>query len=341
MRPRLWECVERQPGLHASLLEWQRILGEDYARVERYFRPTDRRVTHMPCRVSCRQWCRRRVVRHGPGHVVAICDEGDPKYAVDETDLISYELNLGAVCRDLCSALAIEPAVDNVVELHQTWQCGFVRSLQGISHPVYLSIQMEDQHMMEVGLKLAAMNRTPMILLLPTTRRMSGLVRHVLAANQTAWTPLNQTVDWSPEGRMITDLNLAEMLAPADPKESFRSAEPVRKDVGDKITIERQEMDDGVHWIVNGEDKGVFYHRNDTKQAFILGRLYEQIGYAWVKHPIFIKNLGWSEANYFGLSGKPKLMQNQLYHIRRFLGVKIEFHKDKGVRFAESVVRLT
>ena len=256
--PKLWSCVEGLPGLAGVPLDWRQLLGEDFARSnKRYLRPIDQLATTIPCRVGCTPLCRRRAVRHGPGDVVAICDEGDPKYAVDEMDLLIYELNLGAVCRDLCGALDMEPAVEQVAGLHQTWRCGFLRSRQGTRHPVYLSIQMEDQHLVEVALRLSTMNRTQRIMLLPTTRRLSELVRHVLESNQTAWTPLDRTVGWSAEGRMVADVNLAELLASAGRPETAASAEPAGQgEIGNRITIERREMDDGVHWIVNGDGQG-------------------------------------------------------------------------------------
>ena len=340
MQPKLWECVERQPGLAAIQFDWQRLLGDDYAWIERYLSPIDGTATTVPCRVGCTPWCRRRVVQHSSDHCVAICDEGDPKYVVDVEELIPHELNMDAVCRDLCGVLKVEPAVVKISGLHQTWQCGFLKSRQGLRHPVLLSIQMEDHHLVEVALRLCAMNRTPQILLLPTTRQMSELARHVLESNQTAWMPLDGTVGWSAEGRMIADVNLAGLLATVGPKEASCNAEQVAADVGDKITIERREMDDGVHWFVAGVDKGVFYRRTPSKQSFILETLYERIGHGWIPHPLFIKHLGWTEAAYFGSSVETKRMQKQLNNLRSFLGVEIDFRKDRGVRFAESIVRV-
>lgn len=98
-------------------------------------------------------------------------------------------------------------------------------------------------------------------------------------------------------------------------------------------TIERREMDDGVHWFVDGEDKGVLCKRPATDRALILDTLYERIGTGWVPHAFFMKHLDLSEKFYKGR------MQKQLNHLRNILGVKIECRKDKGVRFAEDVTR--
>ena len=178
------------------------MLGEDFARIERYLRPTDQQVTTISCRVGCRPDCWRRVVRHGPGDIVAVCDEGNKKCALDEMELLVHELNMGTVYRDLCGALNVEPAVEQVTGLHQTWRMGFLKSRPGIHNPVYLSIQMEEHHLVEVALRLSSSTRTPQILLLPTMRRMGTLARNVLESHQSVWLPLDQTVKRSSEGRM-------------------------------------------------------------------------------------------------------------------------------------------
>jgi hypothetical protein len=339
MQPGLWECVERQPGLAAIQFDWQQLLGNDYARIERYLNPTNRKATTIPCRVGCTPWCRRRVVQHSSDHCVAICDEGDPKYVVDAEDLISHELNMDTVCRDLCGALKVEPAVAKISGLHQTWQCGFLKSRQGIRHPVFLSIQMEEHHLVEVALRLCAVNRTPQVLLLPTTRRMSEPARQVLESNQTAWLPLDRTVGWSADGRMMADVNLAELLAPAGQPDTVASAEPPPVETDDSITIERRALDDGVHWIVGGVDKGRLYTRSDAKKARILDTLYELIGRGWIPHATFIALTTWPADTYFGSSSETGRMQKQLNYLRGKLGVRIEFKKDQGVRFAENIIQ--
>lgn len=106
-----------------------------------------------------------------------------------------------------------------------------------------------------------------------------------------------------------------------------------------KVTIGIDRRDDGVHWLVNGEDKGVFYTKEGAIKAKILNILYEQIGLGWVPHKTIWQAVAWSEADYFGPSTEPGRMQKQLTETRKFLGVKVEFSKRHGVRFAEGVVK--
>jgi len=107
----------------------------------------------------------------------------------------------------------------------------------------------------------------------------------------------------------------------------------------DKRVLDRKDVDERVHWFVNGVDKGPFFVRPSANKAKIIEALYGQIGLGWVPHKTFMDACGWKEQEYYPSFDNPGRMQRQLTHIRKFLGVKIEFRKDKGVRFAENVVK--
>jgi len=107
----------------------------------------------------------------------------------------------------------------------------------------------------------------------------------------------------------------------------------------DKIVLERKEIDERVHWFVNGEDKGHVFVRPESISAKITEILYDQIGHGWVPHKTFMNACAWKEDEYFPVSGDPGRMQRQLNIIRKILGVAIDFRKGKGVRFAENIVK--
>ena len=107
----------------------------------------------------------------------------------------------------------------------------------------------------------------------------------------------------------------------------------------DSVVIERRNVGEEVHWIVNGVDKGKFYVRKDSKKAKIIEILFDQIGIGWVRHNTFMNACAWTKEKYFRSSDDPGCMQRQLTEIRNFLDVGIEFRKNRGVRFAENVVK--
>lgn len=109
--------------------------------------------------------------------------------------------------------------------------------------------------------------------------------------------------------------------------------------ITDQIIIERKKIDEKIHWIVNGVDKGPVYVRSDTICAKITEILYDQIGHGWVLHKTFMYACAWKKDEYFPASGDPGRMQRQLNNIRKKLGVAIDFRKEKGVRFPENIVK--
>ena len=107
----------------------------------------------------------------------------------------------------------------------------------------------------------------------------------------------------------------------------------------DAIVIDRVACEDGVHWVVDGKDKGVFFSRANSIKARILDILYNQAGNGWIPHRTFIEKTGWTEKEYYGKAPDTGRMQKQLTDIRTFLGVEVHFRRDHGVRFAEKVVK--
>ena len=122
------------------------------------------------------------------------------------------------------------------------------------------------------------------------------------------------------------------------PKADAKQSSLGEKDLG-KFVIARKEINEEVHWIVNGTDNGKYYVRPDVKKAKIIEVLFNQIGLGWVPHKTFMNTCAWNNDEYFPSLGNPGCMQRQLTDIRNFLKVQIEFSRDKGVRFAENVVK--
>jgi hypothetical protein len=93
-------------------------------------------------------------------------------------------------------------------------------------------------------------------------------------------------------------------------------------------------------WYVDGKLRKVYGpKKKNCMQSKILNILYNQIGNGWIPHETFIYATGWTAKEYWGTKRNvPGYMQQQLRHIRKFLGVKIKFNKGAGIKFSEEVV---
>jgi hypothetical protein len=103
--------------------------------------------------------------------------------------------------------------------------------------------------------------------------------------------------------------------------------------------VEFTKDEDGWHWIVNQQDKGVVAKKDSSIIYKISRILYDQIGCGWTPHKTFYQKIGWTEEEYFGVKDKTGRMQKQLGILRKNFGLKIFFRKDQGVNFSEEVVK--
>lgn len=339
LRPRLWKCIERLPGLSAPGPGWCALLGEDLYLITQYLRPTDRLAQTIPCAQACTPGCRRRVVCHGPDDCVAICPEGESKYAVAHTDLIIQKLDVPAFGERLGKMLGLSGHVDPVQGLHHTWLLGHYLSRSGTAYPVYLMIQQDPALAQMAVMQLCLCHDAPFALLVPTTSALNDLARRAIESCQSAWIALDKTIYWSVEGKMHTDLNLANIFVRGSgDRSSPAEAAPPPPSEG-QVVIERREMADGIHWFVDGTNKGVFYKRRNSIRANIIEILFNQISNGYVPHKTFINVCGWTEGHYFGKGSDVKVIQKHLTDIRNFLGLEVQFRIESGVRFGDNIVK--
>jgi hypothetical protein len=104
------------------------------------------------------------------------------------------------------------------------------------------------------------------------------------------------------------------------------------------VVVELVRNQDGWHWFVDGEDRGIVATRENTIRYKISHILFNQVGAGWIPHKTFMNATGWTPAEYFDQTGQTGAMQKQLRRLRRILGFEIVFSKEKGVRFPDRVV---
>jgi hypothetical protein len=169
---RLWQALERIPGLAAVTQEWRSLLGDEYELVEAFLRPNGKLATGYPCPEPEGCGCVHAVVEHAPDDIVAVCRctprrcEAIP---LRRQDIVVYELNRSALGASIASALQItQDEKASVDGLPMTSQIGTYSPYAGFRFPVYLTIQMEPDEFERVVDGLLCRNDKPFILLIPT-----------------------------------------------------------------------------------------------------------------------------------------------------------------------------
>jgi len=122
-------------------------------------------------------------------------------------------------------------------------------------------------------------------------------------------------------------------------KETFSSKKEVDKsnDIGiKKVKLEINE--NSYRWYVN--TKLILEKRKSRIRFNFIKTLYDQIGFRWIKHDVFMNMFNWKDlTGYHGSFGKTGKMGKLVSEMRKKLGVDILYDKKLGVCFSDNVVK--
>ncbi len=326
----LWQCLDQVEGLSAAFIHWEHAFEGAFHAFEPYLRPTSRRATRIPCPTPCEKTCYRHVIEHAPNDWVAACPEGLPALPLSKQDILVYEVNVRKLCGTLAYALHIEPGYEPILGLPKAWRLGIYSATPMERTPVFLSLYREPASFKRIAVELLFQNSIPLIVLGMIRANCPGNVEALLRKNNSVYAPLEELVAIETQEIRV----LRELKSFLSSKAATTEEIPVAAQ-----TIGRYKCDDGIHWTVNGIDKGIFFKRKNAIKAKIIEILFEQIGNGWIPHATFMHACGWSRERYFGEANEPKIIQKHPTDIRNFLGVDVEFRIEYGIRFAEHIVK--
>ena len=345
-----WRTLEFIPGLSAVEAYWKFRFGTDYKFGKRFLRPNGKTAVSHPCMFPNVCGCDHDVVVHGLDDIVAVCNCGREcnTFTLQQPDIVIYELNRPLLDSALASTLMLSKESDSETDIHRTTRIGNISQNSGLRFPVYLTTQLEKQDFANVVDGLLSRNDTPFILVAPNRELCTSKTEKRLTDRKSSFIPLSENV-------VIADNQLFKLLRPLKDillqfvKLNFQSTDllppkdeqsSINKEFPEELNVlERKVFGEEVHWIVNGVDKGRFFLRKNVIKAKIIEILYDQIGRGWISHRTFMNSCAWKKHEYFRSMGNPGCMQRQLTHIRKFLGIQIEFKQNKGVRFKENIVK--
>ncbi|HOZ49069.1 MAG TPA: hypothetical protein PLO37_06745 [Candidatus Hydrogenedentes bacterium] len=326
----LWRRLERLAGHAAVMVEWRMLLGPCFEHFERYLRPTEREATQILCAGQCTRGCSRRIVRHGPRDIVALCPEDECSIDLEPEDCVIHEIDAARLLVDMGRGLGIEAQPEPLAGFPAVYRLGASYLPPSCRIPIIVSLNGDPETFAKAAAHLVLFDDAPFLLVGLTRRVCPPGTEAVLRRQSAIFVSLDGYLDCTGAG-----------FVPRFPLRDFFCAE---QDSAGTIpegatVIERVEHGHEVRWLVNGVDRGAFSTRATTIKARILNILYDQAGLGWVPHRTFLQAVGWSHEEYFGSSTEPGRMQKQLTEIRKFLGVAVGFSKLNGVRFAEEVVK--
>jgi hypothetical protein len=204
-------ALEELPTGCGTAADWQHYVGAAWPAWQRGF--LDERTepaTHLCCPHEC--GCAHRVVQHGPGRIVAVC-ECDPWNCADipltAPEVVDWEFNRARLARALCRALELDRREQDL-GLPGTQQ---VATFSATAVPVVLTIQQERHEFRQVVAELATRWREGFILFTPTSRLVDGRVQEFLSGARAKFFDLESHFDLTPWGDLKARRRAGELFA--------------------------------------------------------------------------------------------------------------------------------
>lgn len=170
MPRRLWQALERIPGLAEVEGAWMALAGAEYPHLRPMLRPNGQRARSYPCLKTGGCGCAHDVVEHGPDDITAVCRCGSECESIRlvSRDLAVHELNRAALARAVAAAVRLESDDVPVDGLHETRRIGFHAPLAGFRYPIFLTIQADRDDLLHVVERLVAVVQSSFAILTPT-----------------------------------------------------------------------------------------------------------------------------------------------------------------------------
>lgn len=196
---RCFRCIEALISVGAPLAVWRLETGAAFECVEPVLAPTDRLAMYWPgSRVG---YPMRRVVDHGDGTFVAVCDEElSPSLDLKVEDLVLHRPVERRLRSDLCRSLLLESSHDEVHRLPGLLRIGHWRPKSSARFPCMLAVASTAAQLAELVVSATSQQNEHAILFTLTQAMWSSRSATVADPRRVAIVPLDDVLEWR-EGR--------------------------------------------------------------------------------------------------------------------------------------------
>lgn len=225
---RLWQALERIPGLAAVPAEWRSHCGDEYPFVEPHLRPTENIGAAYPCPHPRDADCPRRIDEHADGSFSAVCRH--PHRLCDDLVLspkeaLVYTLDVVTFVRPVAEALAVrfQPSPQPTPGV---WGIGVSSSRRTRNQPAFLLAFNRAADFHAALRNLTVYFTTPFLALAPTDRFVTIETREDLSRHKSEIIALHDRIAVSEDGHFSAVEELAGLSIEPTPV-------PRRKDAVD------------------------------------------------------------------------------------------------------------
>lgn len=214
----VWNSLEENSATAATLAEWQDALGSDFANFTAFLQGIDRKTLDYPCtnRPAC--GCRHEVVALGTGRIVAAC-RCEPRECdsieLQTQDILLYKINMRKVAGAVHNAFDFDLrlVLKRYDPLETPSDCYYVGSFGAEMFKANLVCGRDEHALLAEIDELRHRPGRPFLLITPTARHHSEVVRAKLKRNHSGIIALSETVALENDGRLTAIISIEPILA--------------------------------------------------------------------------------------------------------------------------------
>jgi hypothetical protein len=214
---RLWQALERIPGLCEVPAYWEQHCGPDYPLIRPHLRPIDEIGAHYPCPHPRDSDCPRKIIDYADGTFAAICRHPHQlcdRLPLAQKDALIHRLDIEGFVRQTVSALCVRPK-GFTARTSGVWELGTSTSRATRNYPAFLLVFTACRDFDSAIRDLLLGTSVPFVVVAPTMSHLMGNVREHLARRQCDFISLEERIGFTDGGQFVAlEIADAEELAP-------------------------------------------------------------------------------------------------------------------------------
>jgi hypothetical protein len=203
---RLWQSLEKIPGLAQVPAAWEVYCRPDYDLIRPHLRATNTIGVLYPCPHPSPGFCPRKIVDYGDGTFAALCrdpHEVCPTVPLTSKDVVVHELDVGSFTRMLAELLGIrwQPPEERA---GHAWGIGLSKRRRSLNQPVFFAAAFGQSEFRSTVLELLANVPGPFVLVAPTDRHRDVSLQEHFERRGIGFVSLEEQVLLDDEGKLTS-----------------------------------------------------------------------------------------------------------------------------------------
>lgn len=210
---RLWPALEALPGLAAVKAEWQFHLGDELRFADGLLQPQPQLATSYPRLAPSASGLPLRVVDHGNGNFVGICEEAGETISLRRDELIVHAIDRRALAAALATALQLTPIQNPPAQVTMPFPVGQLELAASARFLVAFASPRNSAELHGFATSWISEQMDPFVLLTPTRRFWTTTTEQTIHNNRCELLSLHDSVAADAAGKWVGKPNAISQLS--------------------------------------------------------------------------------------------------------------------------------